>query len=211
MIHARLPRLHLIGPLDGVVDVAAYPEIAGRAATGGRYAVHVRLPGASGGDVLNLARAVRSKVDGYVLVNDRVDVAQLIEADGVHLGERSLPVAEARRLLGDTVLIGRSVHDVAGARRAEADGADYVIAGHVFDTDSKRGMPGRGLEWLAELASAVDIPVIAIGGITVDRVGAVVEAGAWGIAVGRELLAAADPAQTAERLEEAILAEIGDK
>ncbi|MGH9176827.1 MAG: thiamine phosphate synthase, partial [Vicinamibacterales bacterium] len=104
---------------------------------------------------------------------------------------------EARQIVGDRLLVGRSVHDINGARRAEDDAADYALAGHVFDTESKAGEPGRGLEWLARLCAAVEIPVIALGGITVGRIPLVIRAGAHGVAIGRELLQAADPEEVA--------------
>ncbi len=80
---------------------------------------------------------------------------------------------------------------------ASEAGADYLLAGHIFDTPSKQGTPGRGLDWLAELAAAVQVPVIALGGITKDRIPAVLAAGAYGVALGRELLCAADPEHVA--------------
>ena len=83
--------------------------------------------------------------DAALIVNDRLDVALVAGADGVQLGERGFTVEDARRLLPSGVLIGRSVHDVAGARPAAKAGADYLLAGHIFDTPSKQGTPGRGL------------------------------------------------------------------
>lgn len=197
MTRPEVPRLHLIGPLNGVVAPDSYAAIAALAAEGGVDAIHVRLPGMAGGEAMRLAQDVAARLgsdaETMLFVNDRVDVAMLIEASGAHLGERSLSISQARTLLGADVLIGRSVHDLRGAIQAQEHGADFVLAGHVFDTDSKAGQPGKGVEWIAELASAVSLPVIAIGGIRVERVEAVMRAGAWGVAVGREILTAPDP------------------
>lgn len=208
MTARRVPRLHLIGPLDGVLPPEKYPEVARRAAEGGVDAVHVRLPGAAGGEVYRLGRGVVDGLNnppGTVLcINDRVDVAMLLSAGGIHLGERSLGVAHVRELMGSDVLIGRSVHDLHGAFRAQSDGADYILAGHVFATGSKPGQPGRGVEWIAELTGTVDIPVIAIGGINLERIEDVINAGAWGVALGRELLTANDPAAVAAAMREKI-------
>ena len=191
-----VPRLHLIGPLD--VDPSGYPRIAEEAVRGGCDAVHVRIPGGATDDILGLARAIRRSADGAaVIVNDRVDVALVAEADGVQLGERGFSVDDARHLLPAAMWIGRSVHDVAGARAAAGAGANYLMAGHIFDTPSKAGRPGRGLDWLAELVAAVNIPVIALGGITADRIPGVLATGAHGVALGRELLLADDPATSA--------------
>lgn len=201
MTRPEVPRLHLIGPLNGVVAPDSYAAIAAEAAEGGVDAIHVRLPGMAGGEVMRLARDVADRLDSdmntMLFVNDRVDVAMLVEARGAHLGERSLSIAQARSLLGANALIGRSVHDLHGAIQAQEQGADFVLAGHVFDTESKAGQPGKGVDWIARLASAVSIPVIAIGGIRAERVEAVMQAGAWGVAVGREILAAPSPKASA--------------
>lgn len=202
MTRRRVPRLHLIGPLAGVVTPEQYPPIAAATSRGAECAVHMRLPGAAGGDVLALVRAVQAQPglgeSTILIVNDRMDVALLAGAGGIHLGERGLPVADVRGLPVGNILIGRSIHDVEGALRAEADGADYVIAGHVYDTESKSGQPGRGLRWLEEVTRAITIPVIAIGGVNRERVPEVLAAGAWGVGVGRDLLTADDP-ETAAR------------
>jgi thiamine-phosphate diphosphorylase len=192
-----IPRLHLVGPL-GVLAVPEYVDVAAALVGGGVDAVHARLPEGTGGEVLQLARELRARIGSAVLiVNDRLDVAQLARADGVQLGERSFRVEDARALLGPAVLVGRSVHDPDGAREAERAGADFVLAGHVFETPSKAGTPGRGLDWLREVATAVAIPVIAIGGITQSRIPQVLAAGGYGVAIGRELLQASEPEQAA--------------
>lgn len=191
-----VPRLHLIGPL--AIALADYPRIAGAAARGGCDGIHLRLPGGAAADLLSLARTIRDTIpNASLIVNDRVDVALVAGADGVQLAERAFSVEDARRILPDDVMIGRSVHDVAGARVAADAGADYALAGHVFDTPSKDGTPGRGLDWLAAVAASVSIPVIALGGISVERIPAVIDAGAYGVALGRELLLAHDPETTA--------------
>ena len=191
-LNRPIPRLHLIGPLS--VDPSDYPRLAAAAARGGCDAIHVRVPGGTTQDVLELARTVRDvSAEAVVIVNDRLDVALVAGAGGVQLGERGFTVEDARRVLPVEMLVGRSVHDIAGARIASEAGADYLLAGHIFDTPSKHGIPGRGLGWLGEVAAAVSVPVIALGGITNDRIPAVLAAGAYGIALGRELLYAADP------------------
>lgn len=199
----QIARLHLIGPLS-VVKPAAFVGIAVRAASGGCGAVHLRIPNFRGGDALRMAESLKRELSAYpntrVFVNDRLDVALLAGADGVQLGERSVEVREARRIIGGNTIIGRSIHDAGGAKQAEAEGADFLLAGHIYETPSKEGEPGRGLDWLAKVVSVVNIPVIAIGGITVDRVPEVIATGAHGIAMGREILEAADPAETARRV-----------
>jgi thiamine-phosphate diphosphorylase len=117
-----------------------------------------------------------------VLVSSRVDLALASGAAGVHLPEDDLPPAAARALLGDRRLVGRSVHSVEAARQAADEGADYLVFGPVFQTASHPGRPARGLEALAEVAAAVPIPVLAIGGIDAERARACREAGAAGFA-----------------------------
>jgi thiamine-phosphate diphosphorylase len=116
-----------------------------------------------------------------VLVSSRVDLALAAGAAGVHLPEDDIPVATARALLGDR-LLGRSVHSVEAARQAAAEGADYLVFGPVFATDSHPGRPARGLAALMEVTAAVQVPVLAIGGIDAERVRACREAGAAGFA-----------------------------
>ena len=197
----NFPRLHLIGPL-GVVKPVDFMGVANRAAAGGCGAIHLRLPNLRGGDATRTARSLRRELtadtETLLIVNDRIDVAILAMADGVQLGERGFRVSDARQLVGDQMLIGRSVHDVDGAKRAESDGASYLLAGHVYETPSKEGEDGRGPGWLEEIAASVTIPVIAIGGINLSRITEVMETGAHGIAIGRALLTSDDPQSFAE-------------
>ena len=140
-----------------------------------------------------------------VLVNDRLDVASAAAAAGVHAGESSLPIrelAEARRRLGrEDFLVGASCHSLKGVAEAAEDGADYVFFGPVFATPSKAsfGAP-QGLAKLAQACQAVSIPVIAIGGITLENAGACGEAGAAGIAAIRLFQQSADLAEIVGRL-----------
>jgi thiamine-phosphate diphosphorylase len=150
--------------------------------------------------VLQLARLLLKEADAQLIVNDRVDVAMLSSATAIQLGEHSLSVADARRLVGSRFLIGRSVHDLVGAGDADRAGADFLIAGNVFETESKLGKPGQGLDWLAALCACVQIPVIAIGGVRLQSIAELVAAGVYGIAVGREILLAESPRAAATAL-----------
>jgi thiamine-phosphate diphosphorylase len=126
-----------------------------------------------------------------ILVNDRLDVACALGAAGVHLGDRSLPVAEARRLARarsgqKDFLVGVSTHSLGAAEAAEKAGADYIIFGPIFPTPSKAGYgPSQGIERLEELCRSVSIPVLAIGGITQQNAEACLNAGAEGLAAIR--------------------------
>jgi thiamine-phosphate pyrophosphorylase len=134
-------------------------------------------------------------------VNDRVDLAAASGAHGVHLGQTDLPVREARALLGPGRLIGVSVEDAAQAARAEADGADYLGVGPIYATGSKADAgPAVGTEQLIRLRRATRLPLVAIGGITRDRVAATLAAGAAAVAVIGAVAAAPDPETAAREL-----------
>jgi thiamine-phosphate pyrophosphorylase len=141
-----------------------------------------------------------------ILVNDRLDVACALGAGGVHLGEGSLSVADARRLLrgrsqAKDFLVGASTHSLEAAFSAEKAGADYVIFGPVYATPSKAPYgPAQGIERLTEVCRTVSLPVLAIGGITVENARACLEAGAAGIAAIRMFQDAQDLAAVARAL-----------
>jgi thiamine-phosphate pyrophosphorylase len=144
-----------------------------------------------------------------LVVDDRLDLALAAGADGVHLGQLDLPVAAARAALarcdGPTRIVGASATTAEQARAAEADGADYVGFGPVFETRSKANPASvKGLAGLEEACAAVRIPVIAIAGITPERVRAVLEAGAHGVAVMTAVTTAPDPQAAAARFREEI-------
>jgi thiamine-phosphate diphosphorylase len=192
----RVPRLHLIGPLDLPAD--AYPAVAAAAARGGVDAVHVRLPGAGADELLALALAVQPLIGSALLVvNEQPVVAHSVGAVAVQLPGRGVGIARARDVVGAPALIGRSVHDLTEASFAVDEGADWLLAGHIFATPSHPDEPGRGLTFLTSICERFDLPVIAIGGITIERIPEVLAAGAHGVALGRELLHAPDPEATA--------------
>jgi thiamine-phosphate pyrophosphorylase len=135
--------------------------------------------------VAEALRVVRERGLGgtRVVVNDRVDVALAAGADGAHLGAHSMPVQVVRRFVPRAFLIGVSSHSLAEALAAESGGADYLVLGPVFETPSKLGYgPPLGLAKLRDVTSRISIPVLALGGITVDRIRPCLEAGASGIA-----------------------------
>ena len=134
------------------------------------------------------------------LVNDRLDLALAVGADGVHLGQDDLPTAEARRLLGPDRLIGRSTHALEQLRQALAEGSDYVGVGPVQATPTKPGRTPVGLAYVQQAAEHCPIPFFAIGGIEAANLAAVRAAGATRVAVVRAITAAADPAAATREL-----------
>lgn len=169
-----------VGGADGVVERVRW------AARTGVHLVQVRERDLDGGPLTALVRRCVEAARGSatrILVNDRLDVALAARAHGVHLRADSMPAPRVRTLCPPGFVVGRSVHardeaiDVAAA-----GGLDYLLFGTVFATSSKPGRPAVGLAALAELASAITIPVLAVGGVTPDNVGKVVLAGAAGFA-----------------------------
>jgi thiamine-phosphate diphosphorylase len=147
---------------------------------------------------LEQARSVQAlcrKYDSLFIVNDAADVAALLEADGLHLGQDDLPPELARELVGDDMLIGLSVSTLPEAESAgHAAAVDYLGVGAMFETPTKPEAEYGGLELLRAVRSRVDLPLVAIGGITLDRVDSVWAAGADLVAVVSAVFAAADPA-----------------
>jgi thiamine-phosphate pyrophosphorylase len=199
------PRLHLI--TDPALDPLEQVRRIERAVPHGVDAVHLRLPGASARAVYDLGMVLQASLveRGVPLtVNDRIDVALAINAGGVQVGARGLPLRAVRRLLGPDAPLGASVHAADEAVAAERDGATWVTFGHVWATGSHPGEPGRGVEALREVAGVVAIPVIAIGGVTAARASEAIEAGASGVAVISAILAADDPAAATRELRRAL-------
>ena len=160
-------------------------------------------------DLYPAARALRRRcreAGCLFIVNDRVDLALALEADGVHVGQDDLPAREARRLLRPGMILGVSTHDESQARRARDDGADYVAVGSMFPTGSKSGFRLVGPDLVRRVRPEIQVPLVAIGGITLDNVAEVIRAGADAVAVISAVCAAADPAAASRRFLETIRA-----
>lgn len=152
-------------------------------------------------------RRLTADADVPLLVNDRVDLAAAIDADGVHVGQDDLPVEAARSILGTDAIVGCSASTVPEAEAAVEAGADYLGVGSVYGTTSKDvsdDRDGVGPDRIREIAESVEVPVIGIGGITPENAGAVIEAGADGVAVISAITAADDPARATAALQEAV-------
>jgi thiamine-phosphate pyrophosphorylase len=185
-------------------------EIVTAAAQGGAGAIQLREKDLSARDLYALGARLQAALAPYgvpLLINDRLDVALALDAAGVHLAGHSLPTAVARRVLGTGKLLGVSTHSVEEACCAAADGADFIVFGPVFTTPSKvaYGLP-QGLQQLSTVVRAVHIPVIAIGGIDHTNLQQVVQAGAYGVAMIRAVLAAPDPHKATQQLQAAFAA-----
>jgi thiamine-phosphate pyrophosphorylase len=182
-------------------------EVVEHALQGGVRAVQLREPDMEARPLLELARqlcAVTARHGALLLVNDRIDVALACGASGVHLPSHSFLIEDARNLLGPDRLVGVSTHHAHEVAAAKAAGADFAVFGPVFETPSKQAYgPPAGLEALASATRISDLPVLAIGGITADRVSDVIARGAAGVAVIRAVLEAQEPAAAARALVDA--------
>jgi len=183
-------------------------DVVRAAIRGGATVVQLREKEASTREMIELGQALHqiTRAAGVpLIVNDRVDVALAIDAEGVHVGQDDMPAHLARRLIGSERILGVSAGTVEEARQAERDGADYLGVGDVYGTPTKpdAGVP-IGVAGLAEIARAVSVPVVGIGGITAENAAAVIQAGAAGVAVISAVMGAADPEAAARRLREAM-------
>ena len=204
----------LLGRLHVITDTTlqtrfSHVELARLAADGGADAVQFRekepWPTRT---LVETAAAIRRVLEGFpvcLVVDDRVDVALAAGARAVHLGRDDLDVATARRVLGADALIGGTANSLAEARQVAATDVDYVGVGPVFGTRSKTNpAPPLGLDGFRAIVEAVPKPVIAIGSVTADRVGALLEAGAHGVAVISAVVCQADPAAAAREFRLAV-------
>jgi thiamine-phosphate pyrophosphorylase len=201
----RLGRLHVL------VDTIVVAEAALEA---GAPTLQVRLKSGTDRDRYRLAASIaeRCRAAGATcLVNDRADLAVAVGADGVHVGADDLPLAVVRRIIGPGRLLGGTARDPRTARRLVTEGASYLGVGPTFATASKAGLPEPiGVAGVRAVAAAVDVPVIAIAGITAHTVEAVLAAGAWGVAVIGAVADAPDPHSATHDLMMAVAKAVGD-
>ena len=190
----------VLGPLHVLTDHRlgdAMVPVATAAVVAGAPVLQIRVKGWTDAEVLRIATelAATCRIHGTTcIVNDRADIAVAAGADGVHLGADDLPVEAARRVVGPDRLVGATARDPGQARRLEASGADYIGVGPAFTTSTKAGLPAPlGTAAIAAIVAAVSVPVIAIGGIDAERMGAIRATGAAGAAMLGAVSARADP------------------
>ncbi|MGH2614132.1 MAG: thiamine phosphate synthase [Thermomicrobiales bacterium] len=209
--HGRCPRLMLV--TDARRSRLPLLELAAATVAGGVDALYLRDVDLPASELADLVRRLRERAGAAVtiVVNDGPERAKCA-GTGLHLRERDMATTDARAALGADAVIGRSVHTPEGA--AAAIGADYVLAGHVYPSASKPNLPPLGLDGLADIAAAAPGPVLAIGGITPERVAEVIRAGASGVAVIGALAEADEPRAAAAflraALDDALLRKVKD-
>jgi thiamine-phosphate pyrophosphorylase len=203
----RLKDARLYVLLSSAQCAAALDWTIAEAAAGGADLIQLREKGMSDRELLERARLVRrwTRQAGVLfIVNDRPDVARLVEADGVHLGQDDVPVKEARRIVGPDALIGVSTHDLGQLRQAILDGASYIGVGPTFPSGTKEFAELAGLAFVREAMLETTLPAFVIGGVNLETIGQAVSAGARRVAVSQVVATADDPRRVALTLRQAL-------
>lgn len=183
-------------------------EVVAAALSAGAPVVQVRRKGCTDRDLYDFAVRVTAlcrAAGALALIDDRVDIALAVGADGTHVGANDLPLQDVRRIAGPAHLVGGTARTPQDAQDLVEQGASYLGVGPAYATATKTGLPaGIGAAGVAAAAGAVDVPVIAIGGVTCERVGELLAAGAYGVAVVTAVSDAADPAAATRALLQAL-------
>jgi thiamine-phosphate pyrophosphorylase len=191
-----------------IVPIPKIKETASEIIKGGCQLLQFRAEGLSTKEFLNISLSLRDITDKEgiaFIINNRVDIAMIANADGVHIGQRDLPCKEVRKLLGREKIVGVSTHNKEEAHKAEADGADYIAFGPIYLTATKKDADKpKGLERLKDIKAFVTIPVVAIGGINEKHIREVMETGVDSVAMISDILTADDISGKVERLESII-------
>jgi thiamine-phosphate pyrophosphorylase len=184
-------------------------EIVSAAVHGGATVVQLREKDCSTRDFIEQGLAIKDFLKDHgvpLIINDRVDVAQAVKANGVHLGQTDMPLEMAKGILGDTMIIGISAESIQDAIEAEKGGADYLGVSPIYATPTKTDTASPlGLEGLQEIRKAVRLPLVGIGGLSRDNAAAVIRSGADGVAVVSAIVAADDPETAAGDLKKIII------
>jgi thiamine-phosphate pyrophosphorylase len=201
-----LPRLYVI--LDATLLNNSPQDCARELAAAGVRLLQYRDKAACARDLLKTSRELVSSLRPLgvsLVVNDRPDVAVLADAAGVHVGQDDLSPEGARAVVGKEIWVGVSTHNLEQFRRAASTSADYIAVGPIFATTSKSNPdPVVGLDLIRQVRSLTDKPIVAIGGITLERATSVIAAGADSVAVIRDVVCAADPGERARRFLETL-------
>ena len=188
---------------DNSDDIGKFLKTIEEGIKGGVSVVQIRENTADTLDFYNLALKVKEITTKYhvpLIINDRVDVALAIDADGVHVGQSDMPCDVTRNLIGKDKILGVSAHTIEEAKKAEKDGADYLGCGAVFPTPTKDDANRVTKEELKEIASSVNIPTVAIGGISVDNAHELKNTGIAGFSVVSAIMSSENPKKSSEEL-----------
>ena len=188
---------------DNSDDVEKFLNTIEEGIKGGVTVVQIREKTADTLDFYNLALQVKEitkKYDVPLIINDRVDIALAIDADGVHVGQSDMPCDITRKLIGKDKILGVSAATIEEAKKAEKDGADYIGTGAVFPTKTKDDAPSVTKEELKEIVKSIDIPVVAIGGITLENAIQLKDTGIAGLSVVSAIMSSDNPKESSQKL-----------
>lgn len=180
-------------------------NIIEEAIKGGTTVVQLREKTASTKEFYELALKVKEITSRYgvpLLINDRIDIALAVDSEGVHIGQDDMPADIAREIIGDDKILGVSASTVEEAKKAEIDSADYIGSGAVFPTATKDDADSVSKDELKEIVDSIDIPVVAIGGITVENASTLKDSGIDGFSVVSAIMSADDPREASRKLKE---------
>jgi len=184
-------------------DVEKFLKTIEEAIKGGVTVVQIREKTADTLDFYNLSLRVKEITAKYgipLIINDRVDIALAIDADGVHVGQSDMPCDVTRKLIGEDKILGVSAATVKEAKKAQKDGADYIGSGAVFPTQTKSDAESVSKQELKEIVESVDIPVVAIGGITLENASQLMDTGIGGLSVVSAIMSSENPKKSSEEL-----------
>ena len=195
-------KLYLVTNSDKFESDDEFLDAIASALEGGVDILQLREKNMSACKIIKIGKKIKQlclQYDTTFIVNDRIDIALILEADGVHLGQDDLDIYSAREILGPNAIVGVSTHAIEQALKAVEDGADYIGVGPVFETPTKLGRAAVGLEYVKWAAENIEIPAFAIGGIDIENCQEVFDAGLKRIAVVRSIINAASPKAEAEK------------
>ena len=184
-------------------DVEKFLNTIEEAIKGGVTVVQIREKTAETLDFYNLALKVKEITTKYgvpLIINDRVDVALAIDADGVHVGQSDMPCDVTRKLIGEEKILGVSAATIDEAKKAQYDGADYIGSGAIFPTATKDDAPSITKKDLKEIVESINIPVVAIGGITLENANELKDTGIAGLSVVSAIMSADNPKKASQEL-----------
>ncbi len=197
-----LHKIRLYVLISSKIASKSVKETANLVIDGGADMIQLREKTISDSEYISMAGEIRdltAKRGTLFIINDRVNVAVELNADGVHLGQHDTSVSEAKAIIGNDKIIGASTHNIIQARQALKDGADYIAIGPVYPTSTKDYEPSVGLKVVQEISSEINIPIFAIGAITLENLDDVLKTGASRIAVCSAIISSKDIYSTTTR------------
>jgi thiamine-phosphate pyrophosphorylase len=195
VIKESLHSVRLYVLIDSNIATKSVEETARLVIDGGADAIQLREKAISDEEFISLAREIHdvaAKRGTLLIINDRVNVAKEVNAEGVHLGQQDISISEARDVIGNEKIIGVSTHNIEQARQAQKEGADYIAIGPVYPTRTKIYEPPVGLEVVQEVAKEISIPFVVIGAITIKNLDEVLKTGAARVAVCSAIISSKD-------------------